>query len=220
MTASSRDDSRPRVHPTALVEEEVSIGRGTAVWDTAHIRRGARIGANCIIGEKTTIAFDVRIGDNVKINTGVQVCACVEIEDDCMIGAHVVFTNERFPRAFAILPGTVETSAPTERTLRTRVRTGATIGANATIGPGVTIGRFALVGMASAVTRDVPDHALVCGNPARIAGWVCVCGERLGPDEPSHSRVETCSRCGRRIEWDSPGTSPPRCVDPEDGGAS
>jgi acetyltransferase-like isoleucine patch superfamily enzyme len=182
-----------RVHPTALIEEGVRLGAGTAVWDHAHIRRGARIGRHCIVGEKTYIAYDVQIGDYCKLNASVYVCAGVTIGNDVMIAAHVVFTNERAPRSFDTVPGGLAPSEPTERTLETSVARGVTIGANTTIGPGVTLGEFAMVGMGSVVTRDVPDHALAIGNPARPVGQVCACGEFFA-DSVGHL---VCERCGR-----------------------
>ena len=190
----------PRIHPTALVEDGVEIGDGTAVWDGVHLRRGARIGRRCIVGEKTYVAYDVVIGDFVKINAAVYICAGVTIEDFVMLSAHVVFTNDRFPRAGNLSLTDLETSEPTEETLATRVRRGATVGANATIGPGLTIGEFAMVGMGSVVTRDVAPHRLVIGNPARPVGWVCACGHLLARDN-SPSRPDRCTRCDRSFAW-------------------
>jgi acetyltransferase-like isoleucine patch superfamily enzyme len=181
------------IHPTALVEAGVTLGPNTKVWDNVHIRRGAQVGADCIIGEKTYIAYDVRIGDLVKINVAVYICADVTIEDMVMLSAHVVFTNDKFPRA--ALPKTREliTSDPTEETLHTVVRQGATIGANATIGPGLELGRFCMVGMGSVVTVDVKPFQLVVGSPARPAGWVCMCGHKV--DVPEPGRPAECTRC-------------------------
>lgn len=168
-----------RIHPTAIVEEGVTLGELTSVWDNVHIRRGASIGRECIVGEKTYIAYDVQIGNRVKINAFVYICAAVEVEDGVAISAGTVFTNDRFPRATTDDLTELRTSDPDEHTLSTRVRAGATIGANATIGPGITIGRWAMVGMGSVVTRSVPDHHLVVGNPARSVGAVCRCGSVL-----------------------------------------
>jgi len=190
-----------RIHQTALIEEDVDIGEGTAVWDNVHIRRGASIGKGCIIGEKTYIAYDVRIGNYCKLNANVYVCAGVTVADHVMLSAHVVFTNDRYPRAFdRVLDGLAE-SGPTEDTLSTRVEPGVTIGANATIGPGLRIGSFAMVGMGSVVTREVPSHALVFGSPARIAGYVCACGPLLARSEQWNADAPgtrySCPRCGR-----------------------
>jgi UDP-2-acetamido-3-amino-2,3-dideoxy-glucuronate N-acetyltransferase len=197
----------PLVHPTALVEEGVVLGEGTSVWDGVHLRRGAKIGRSCIVGEKTYVAYDVVIGDFVKLNASVYVCAGVTIEDFCMISAHTVFTNDRFPRAGNRALTGLETSSPTDETLATRVARGSTIGANATIGPGVVLGEFSMIGMGSVVTRDVPAYALVVGNPARQVGWVSVCGHPLlrwregeRPPEPEQgegARSLRCEHCDR-----------------------
>jgi acetyltransferase-like isoleucine patch superfamily enzyme len=208
-------------HATALVEEGVVLGAGTRVWDGVHVRSGARIGRSVIVGEKTYIAYGVAIGDQVKINASVYICAGVTIEDFCMISAHTVFTNDRFPRAGNIELTGLETSAPTEETLATRVCRGVTIGANATIGPGVTLGEFCMVGMGSVVTRDVAPFALVVGNPARPAGWVSACGHPLvrgsGARPASGGAVAlTCERCRRSYVWDAAGVRP---VEPNGTGA-
>jgi acetyltransferase-like isoleucine patch superfamily enzyme len=168
-----------RIHPTAIIESDVVLGSGTAVWDTVHIRRGASVGRSCIIGEKTYIAYEVQIGDFCKINSAVYVCAGVSIEDHVMIAAHTVFTNDRFPRSFERDPVDLAPSEPTSDTLHTRVARGVTISANATIGPGLTLAEFAMIGMGGVVTRDVPPHILAVGNPASPVACVCVCGHLL-----------------------------------------
>ncbi len=165
------------IHPTAIIEEHVSIGEDTCVWDNVHIRHGAFIGKNCIIGEKTYIAYDVRIGNLVKINAMVYICAAVTIEDGVMISAGTIFTNDRFPRATMPDLKTLRPSEPDEHTLPTLVREGATIGAGCTIGNDLEIGRWAMVGMSSLVTKSVPDFHLVIGSPARSIGAVCKCGQ-------------------------------------------
>jgi acetyltransferase-like isoleucine patch superfamily enzyme len=167
-----------RLHPTALVEEGVTIGVGTSVWDSVHIRGpGTSIGRHCIIGEKTYVAYGVQIGDLVKINAFVYICNAVTIEDGVMISAGTIFTNDRYPRATTSDLRELRTSGPDEHTLPTLVRAGTTIGAGATIGPGIELGRFSMIGMAAAVTRSVPDFHLVVGQPARTAAAVCRCGE-------------------------------------------
>ena len=166
----------PRIHDTAIIEENVSIGEGTSVWDNVHIRHGASIGDECIVGEKSYIAYDVKIGHRVKINAMVYICAEVTIEDGVMISASTTFTNDRFPRATTPDLKELRSSEPDEHTLETIVREGATIGAGCTIGNDLTIGRWAMVGMGSLVTRDVPDFHLVIGSPARSIGIVCKCG--------------------------------------------
>ncbi len=194
----------PRVHPSALVEAEVVLGDGTSVWDGVHIRRGARIGRQCIVGEKTYVAYDVHIGDLCKLNACVYVCAGVTLEDGVMVSAHTVFTNDRFPRATDPEVTALQTSDPTAETLTTVVRRGATIGANCTIGPGLELGEFCMVGMGSVVTRDVPAHALVLGNPARLRGLVCRCGEpvlKVPEGAPVAPGEHACHRCGRTVHW-------------------
>lgn len=188
-----------RIHPTADVEDGVEIGARTAVWADVHVRGPARIGADCIVGEKTYIAYGVAIGDLVKLNAFVYVCAGVTIERGVMVAAGTIFTNDRFPRATT--PGLAELrgSEPDEHTLSTLVREGATIGARCVVGCGITIGRFAMVGMGSVVTRSVPDFHLVVGSPARSIACVCRCGEPfLRFDEPGTTEVDdaACPACG------------------------
>jgi acetyltransferase-like isoleucine patch superfamily enzyme len=187
-----------RIHPTAIVEPEVEIGAGTAVWDNVHIRRAARIGEECIIGEKTYIAYEVSIANRVKINAMVYICSAVTIEDGVMISAGTVFTNDRFPRATTADLRSLRPSEPDAHTLPTLVKAGATIGAGCTIGNDLSIGRFAMVGMGSVVTRSVPDFHLAVGHPARSVGCVCRCGQLLarfpaaGPADFEHLTCKTC----------------------------
>lgn len=194
-----------RVHPTAIVEQGVRLGRGTSVWDAVHIRRDAMIGDECIIGEKTYIAYEVRIGHRCKINSCVYICAAVTIEDGVMVAAHTVFTNDRYPRAATPDLTQLRSSAADDHTLPTLVREGATVGANCTVGNDLTIGRWAMVGMGSVVTKSVPDFALVVGSPAVQVGAVCRCGRLLlkfPPGQPPEKQSLTCSDCGRRYTFD------------------
>ena len=190
-----------RIHPTALIEEGVSIGPRSSIWDNVHIRHGARIGHDTIVGEKSYIAYDVPIGDFVKINAMVYICAEVEIGSGVMISAGTTFTNDLYPRALDKELRGLETSAVTEETLRCIVEDGVTIGAQATIGPGLTLGRFSMVGMGSVVTHDVPPFTLVVGNPARPVGMLCACGPRLVSHgeflAASPDARWTCHRCSR-----------------------
>jgi UDP-2-acetamido-3-amino-2,3-dideoxy-glucuronate N-acetyltransferase len=187
-----------RIHPTALIENDVSLGEGTSIWDNVHIRHGATIGERCIVGEKSYIAYDVVIGNRVKINAMVYICTAVTIEDGVMISAGTVFTNDRFPRATTPNLKELRPSEPDEDTLPTLVKEGATIGAGCVIGNDLAIGRFAMVGMGSLVTRSVEDFHLVIGHPARPVGCVCRCGHPLVRfDEIDSSEITTdCSVCG------------------------
>lgn len=188
------------VHPTAIVEEGAAIGEGTAIWDGVHVRGPSRIGSQCIVGEKSYIAYDVEIGDKVKINAHVYICAGVRIGDGVMVSAGTIFTNDRFPRATDSDLESLRPSEPDSETLRTVVADGATIGAGAIVGPGIEIGRWCMVGMGSVVTKSVADFHLVAGNPARSIGAVCRCGHpllRFHPGSEPTVDVE-CVRCARR----------------------
>ncbi|MCA9257628.1 MAG: N-acetyltransferase [Planctomycetales bacterium] len=188
-----------RIHPTAIVEAGVKIGRGSSVWDNVHIRRDARLGEECVVGEKSYIAYEVKIGSRVKINAMVYICYGVTIEDGVMISAGSVFTNDVFPRATTPDLASLRSSEPDDETQTTVVRSGATIGAGCTIGSGLEIGRFAMIGMGSVVTRSVGDYELVVGNPARSIGCVCRCGPALMKWEPGSrpaSAEVNCPRCG------------------------
>ncbi len=193
-----------KIHPTAIIEAEVMIGERTAVWDNAHIRHNSEIGTDSIIGDKSYIAYGVQIGNLVKINTGVYICNGVTIQDGCLIAAHVVFANERYPRAANPNITELNDSDPTDKTLLTCVKRGVTIGTNATIGPGLTIGEFAMIGMGSVVTQDVPPHALVVGNPGKVVGLVARDGTAVwhtkdGEDMPSEGSRIKCPGDGHLV---------------------
>jgi prepilin-type processing-associated H-X9-DG protein len=193
-----------RVHPTAIVEDGVQIGPGTTIWDGVHVRGPASIGRDCIVGEKTYVAYGVTIGDSAKINAHAYLCTGVTIEDRVFVGAGVIFTNDRTPRAFADGHDGLAPSGPTDETLGAMVRTGASIGAGALIGPGVEIGAYAMIGMGAVVVADVPPHGLVYGAPARLEGYVCVCGARLlrvGAFAPRGNGAQRCARCGRQYAF-------------------
>jgi UDP-2-acetamido-3-amino-2,3-dideoxy-glucuronate N-acetyltransferase len=196
---------KPFIHPSAMLESGVTVGEDSSIWDNVHVRRNTTLGKHCIVGEKSHISYDVTIGNLVKINAFVYICTAVTIEDGVMISAGCIFTNDRYPRAANAELSHLLDSGPDEKTLPTLVRSGATIGAGAIIGCGLTIGRFAMVGMGSVVTRSVGDFELVVGNPARIAGYVCRCGEPFA--RLTHSLLtdgpHTCRMCGRHYELEN-----------------
>jgi acetyltransferase-like isoleucine patch superfamily enzyme len=160
----------PMVHERALCET-TAVGPRTRIWAFVHVLDGASIGSDCNICDHAFIEGRVRVGDRVTVKNGVQLFDGVVVEDDVFLGPNCIFTNDLTPRA------AVKKSA--ESLWPTLVQRGATIGANATIVCGVTIGAHAFVGAGAVVTRSIPPHALVVGNPARQLGWVCRCGSRL-----------------------------------------
>jgi UDP-2-acetamido-3-amino-2,3-dideoxy-glucuronate N-acetyltransferase len=166
-----------KIHVTADVSDQAKIGAGTAIWHQAQVRAGASIGSNCILGKGVYVDAGVTIGGNVKIQNYVSVYHGVVIEDGVFCGPHCVFTNDKAPRA--VNPDGSLKKDDDWAVSTTLVRQGASIGAGATIVCGVTIGRWAMIGAGAVVTRDVPDHGLVWGNPARLRGFVCRCGGRL-----------------------------------------
>lgn len=165
-------------HSTADVSAKAVIGSGTKIWQHCQVREGVVMGNNCILSKGVYVDSDVRIGNNVKIQNGISVYHGVTLEDGVFCGPHCVFTNDRQPRA--INPDGTLKSADDWTVSETLVKTGASIGAHATIVCGVIIGRWAMIGAGAVVTRDVPDFGLVYGNPARLRGFVCPCGEKLG----------------------------------------
>lgn len=187
-----------RIDPTAIVEDRVTLGDGTSVWSHVHIRFDTKIGVDCIVGEKTYIAYGVVIGDRVKINSFVYICNAVTIEDGVMVSAGTIFTNDRFPRATTPDLKELRPSDPDEHTLPTLVREGATIGAGCVIGNDLEIGRFAMVGMGAIVTKSVPDFHLVIGSPAKSVGVVCRCGPMMAKFSelslPAEVKCEECER--------------------------
>lgn len=160
-----------KTHPQAIVEPGAILGLGTRVWAFAHVMGGAVIGADCNICDHTYIEGKVRMGDRVTVKSGVYLWDGVRVEDDVFIAPNAVFTNDLRPRSKRFYA----------EYLPTHLKQGCTIGANSTILPRVTVGRWAMVAAGAVVTRDVPDFALVMGNPARIRGWVCRCGDKLTP---------------------------------------
>jgi UDP-2-acetamido-3-amino-2,3-dideoxy-glucuronate N-acetyltransferase len=187
-----REESLPRqvyVHETAVVDADCEIASGTKVWHFSHILKGSRIGKECNIGQNVMIGPHVTIGDRVKIQNNVSVYQGVTLEDDVFCGPSLVFTNVHNPRSHI----------PRKNEIRpTLVRKGATLGANATILCGHSIGRFAFVGAGAVVVRDVPDYALVVGNPGHIKGWMCQCGIRILVEDG----LAVCEVCGQRYRKD------------------
>jgi acetyltransferase-like isoleucine patch superfamily enzyme len=162
---------KPHIHEKAIVDPGAAIGAGTRVWAFAHILSGAVIGEDCNICDHTFIEGVVRLGDRVTLKCGVYLWDGLVLEDDVFVGPCAAFTNDLRPRSRQHL----------ERHPIITLRQGCSIGANATILPGLTIGRFAMVGAGAVVTRNVPDFALVAGNPARFRAWICRCGQKIGP---------------------------------------
>ena len=184
------------VHPTAEVAPEAHIGAGTRIWRQVQVREHAHIGESCNIGKGVYVDSHVHIGSNVKIQNHVSVFEGVTLEDGVFIGPHVCFTNDLLPRA--ITPDGKLKSVDDWEITPTLVKYGASIGAGAVILCGVTIGEFALIGAGSMVTRDVPAHALVFGNPARQYGYVCRCARRLSNvHEHEGKLVGWCETCGQ-----------------------
>ncbi|MBD3380146.1 MAG: oxidoreductase [Candidatus Omnitrophica bacterium] len=171
------------LHPSAVADENTHIGKGSKIWHYSHILKNSLIGENCVIGQNTSIGPDVKIGNGCKVQNNVSIYKGVTLEDDVFCGPSCVFTNVYNPRAFV--------ERKTEF-LPTLVKKGATIGANATVICGVTVGKYAFVAAGAVVKKDVPDHAIVAGVPAKQKGWVCKCGE------PLKNKDMKCSRCGNK----------------------
>ncbi|HLU46964.1 MAG TPA: DapH/DapD/GlmU-related protein [Planctomycetota bacterium] len=182
-------NSGPRVHPSAIVDEPCEIGDGTSIWHFSHVMANARIGRGCILGQNVFVAEGVVIGDNVKIQNNVSVYAGTEIEDDVFLGPSCVLTNVSNPRSQIRRHSLYE---------RTRIRRGATVGANATVVCGVTIGRYAFIAAGAVVTKDVPDYALISGVPGRHVGWMSRHGHRLADQDEAGRYV--CPESGLRYE--------------------
>ena len=188
------------VHPTSVVDEPCRIGEGTKIWHFCHVMPGAVIGERCNLGQNVVVMPGTRIGNNVKIQNNVSIYSGVLIEDDVFLGPSCVLTNVTNPRAQVNRHALYET---------TWLKRGCTIGANATIVCGVTVGRYAFIGAGAVVTRDVPDFALIVGNPGRQVGWMSRHGHRL--EAPDANGVRTCPESGYRYKEVEAGVL--RCVD-------
>ena len=206
-------DPGARVHPSAELEDGVTVGAGSAIWQRAQVRRGARIGTECVIGRDAFIDLNVEIGNRVKIQNAALVYQGVTVEDGVFIGPGAILTNDRYPRA--ITPKGKLVKADDWQITPIRLEHGSSIGAGAIVVAGCDVGRFAMVGAGAVVTRTVPGHALVAGSPAKRIGWVCACGDRLLDSEgrPAPAEIDrysmdkglTCARCGRRYTYDRDG---------------
>ncbi|MEA2071535.1 MAG: acyltransferase [Asgard group archaeon] len=184
-----------RIHPTAIVEDEVEIGEGTSIWHHAHVRKGSKLGKKCILGKGVYVDANVTIGNGVKIQNRVSVYHGVTIGNNVFLGPHMVFTNDLYPRAFN----------QNWETIETQIEDGVSIGANAVILCGISLGKFCMVGSGSIVTKDVPPHALVFGNPAKIKGYVCKCGLKKFPVDMKPNNEEDyakfkCDKCDKIME--------------------
>jgi UDP-2-acetamido-3-amino-2,3-dideoxy-glucuronate N-acetyltransferase len=177
-------------HESAYIDADVVIGEGTKIWHFCHVMPGSRIGRKCNIGQNVVVSPSVVIGDNVKIQNNVSIYTGVILEDDVFCGPSMVFTNVVNPRSHV---------SRRDEYQQTLVRRGASLGANCTIVCGHTIGAYAFIGAGAVVTRDVPDFALVIGNPGRVTGWMCHCGVKLSGEKTPPARA-TCQVCGAGYE--------------------
>jgi UDP-2-acetamido-3-amino-2,3-dideoxy-glucuronate N-acetyltransferase len=177
-------------HESAFIDDGVDIGEGTTIWHVSHVLKDSRVGKNCRIGQNVVIGPHVTIGDNVKIQNNVSVYEGVTLEDHVFCGPSMVFTNVYNPRSEIRRMDEVRP---------TLVRRGTSLGANCTIVCGVTIGQYAFVGAGSVVLEDVPDFGLVVGNPGRLIGWMCVCGNRIDfKAKGDRGGCRACERTYRR----------------------
>jgi UDP-2-acetamido-3-amino-2,3-dideoxy-glucuronate N-acetyltransferase len=186
---------RAHVHPSALVDPGAVIGDGTNVWQFSVVKEGARIGRDCNIGAHCYVEWGAKVGDHCTVKNEVSLWEGVELEEGVFVGPNAVFTNDLHPRSGRLAE--VRGRKPSDVLKPTLVRYGATLGAGSMILAGVKIGRFATIGLGAVVTRDVPDHAVVVGNPASRVGWACACGKPL----PASLK---CGDCGRRYKKSGP----------------
>lgn len=180
------------VHESSYVDEKVEIGEGTKIWHFCHILSNTQIGKNCSFGQNCVVGPNVKIGNNVKIQNNVSIYSGVELENDVFCGPSMVFTNVINPRSHVNRKNEFK---------KTIVRRGASIGANATIVCGHELGNYCFIGAGAVVTRDVPGFAIIIGNPGRISGWMCKCGDKLlAKKELKYSTTASCKTCGLQYE--------------------
>ncbi|MEO6694385.1 MAG: acyltransferase [Ignavibacteria bacterium] len=182
-----------KVHPTAIVDDNVEIGKGSSIWHFSHIQPGAKIGEKCTLGQNVNVANNVTIGNFCKIQNNVSVYEGVTLEDYVFCGPSMVFTN-------ILLPKCKYPQRGAEFYTNTLIKEGASIGANATIVCGTTVGRHTLIGAGAVVTKDIPDYALVVGNPAKIIGWVSEAGTRLKFDDDG---IAFCERSDKKYKFEN-----------------
>ncbi len=179
------------IHPTAQIDKTAKIGQGTKIWAFVQVMENAEIGKNCNLGNGAYIDRNVKIGSNVKVHNKACIYDGVIVEDDAFIGPHVVCTNDKNPR---------HDLTRNLKGISWRIKQGASIGAGAIILPDINIGRYALIGAGSVVTKDIPDHALAFGNPARVMGFVCECGKRLSKAKKEKNDFSFICECGKTIK--------------------
>ncbi len=175
------------VHESSYIDQPCHIGTGTKIWHFCHVMKDSRIGEKCNIGQNVVVSPGVVIGNNVKIQNNVSVYTGVILEDDVFCGPSMVFTNVINPRSHVTRKDEYRT---------TLVKRGASFGANSTVVCGTTVGRYAFIGAGAVVTRDVPDYALMIGNPARVRGWMCACGIKLKFQQDGEKERARCGACG------------------------
>jgi acetyltransferase-like isoleucine patch superfamily enzyme len=207
-------DPSARVHASADLEADVTVGSGTSIWHRAQIRTGARIGRDCVIGRDVFIDEGVPLGDRVKVQNGALVYHGVTVEDSVFIGPGAILTNDRHPRAITATGSLARDADWTVSPIA--IKHGASIGAGAVVVAGCDVGRYAMVGAGAVVTHEVPDHAVVAGNPARGIGWACACGQRL-IDSTGHPAPATRERYARDPELSCPVCGRRYAFTPEEG---
>jgi acetyltransferase-like isoleucine patch superfamily enzyme len=189
---------KPFIHPTADVATPKLIGEDTRIWRNVHVREGARVGRECVLGDGVYVGAAVKIGDFVKIQNYVSLFQGVTVEDGVFIGPHVCFTNDILPRA--VNPDGSPKSNLDWTLTPTLIKRGASLGANSTIVAGVTVGEWALLGAGSVLTHDLPAYGLAWGSPARLKGFVCPCGNRLEEVSRGDTVLAKCAKCGQQVE--------------------